>query len=238
MVGVKTHHYPLGVLFLHRSKNDPPFTRKEEQILDELVPYIAQALRQESGVEMLFTSSDKAGLLIFTKEGKLQHICPEGRRLLFLATHPVISKESLTGQSDKVIVPNELINLCSQLTALPKEQYGLIKAPVWKHQNQWGGFQFIPNWLEPHAGDSDGLVAVTIQYQEPQNFKVLRRCDELNLTAKQAEIGLKLVEGHSYETIAQQLKISQHTVIDHVKNIYTKLHIRSRSELIALLISS
>jgi DNA-binding NarL/FixJ family response regulator len=52
------------------------------------------------------------------------------------------------------------------------------------------------------------------------------------LTAKEQEIVCSLVEGFSYKMIADHMNISIDTVRTHIKNIYKKLHVHSRAELI------
>lgn len=52
------------------------------------------------------------------------------------------------------------------------------------------------------------------------------------LSERETEILEKLCEGQNYTSIAQALYISGHTVRAHVKNIYCKLHVNSRAELV------
>ena len=52
------------------------------------------------------------------------------------------------------------------------------------------------------------------------------------LTPRQSQIVEGLVQGLSYKMIADQLLISTETVRDHIKKIYKKLQIHSRTELI------
>jgi len=55
--------------------------------------------------------------------------------------------------------------------------------------------------------------------------------DEANqLSAREKEILQLLVEGLSHKAIAKRLFISPHTVRTHLKNIYEKLHVHSKSE--------
>lgn len=53
--------------------------------------------------------------------------------------------------------------------------------------------------------------------------------DDGGLTEREAEILLCLARGRSYQEAATELNISYHTVADHVKAIYRKLHVHSRS---------
>ncbi len=56
--------------------------------------------------------------------------------------------------------------------------------------------------------------------------------EESDLTARETGI-LKLVEkGLSYSEIGEALNISPHTVHTHIKNIYEKIHARSRPEML------
>ena len=42
-----------------------------------------------------------------------------------------------------------------------------------------------------------------------------------------------LVEGHKYKTAAAELGLSVHTVSFHMRNIYSKLQVHSKSEAVA-----
>jgi DNA-binding NarL/FixJ family response regulator len=54
--------------------------------------------------------------------------------------------------------------------------------------------------------------------------------EENQLSSREKEVLQLLVEGHSHKTIAEHLFISPHTVRTHLKNIYEKLHVHSKSE--------
>ncbi|MBK5284432.1 MAG: response regulator transcription factor [Bacteroidia bacterium] len=54
-----------------------------------------------------------------------------------------------------------------------------------------------------------------------------------NLTDREKEILSCLVEGMSYKLIADECTISIDTVNVHIKNIYKKLHVHSKSEAVA-----
>ena len=52
------------------------------------------------------------------------------------------------------------------------------------------------------------------------------------LSERETEILAKICEGQNYTTIATSLFISGHTVRAHLKNIYRKLHVNSRAEVV------
>jgi DNA-binding NarL/FixJ family response regulator len=53
------------------------------------------------------------------------------------------------------------------------------------------------------------------------------------LTPQETEIIKLLVEGHSYKTAAAELGISVNTVSFHLRNVYTKLQVHSKSEAVS-----
>ena len=64
-------------------------------------------------------------------------------------------------------------------------------------------------------------------------FSPKARAEEEDLTARQKQIVQALIDGDSYKMIADKLMISTNTVADHIKTIYRKLHVHSKSELIS-----
>lgn len=54
-----------------------------------------------------------------------------------------------------------------------------------------------------------------------------------SITPREQEIVNALVDGLSYKMIAQKLQISYETVKQHIKNIYRKLQVNSKAEVIA-----
>jgi DNA-binding NarL/FixJ family response regulator len=54
-----------------------------------------------------------------------------------------------------------------------------------------------------------------------------------NLTPREAEVLNLLAKGYLYKEIADQMKVSYATVHTHIRHIYEKLHVRSRTEAVA-----
>lgn len=84
----------------------------------------------------------------------------------------------------------------------------------------------------------DALSQQADQVAQPQQSPVDERCEALvaahGLTGREAEILLLTARGHSSTFIAEQLFISASTVRFHQQNIYRKLDVHSRQELLSL----
>jgi DNA-binding NarL/FixJ family response regulator len=61
-----------------------------------------------------------------------------------------------------------------------------------------------------------------------------RKSDTYNLSDREREVLKSLVKGYSYKMIADELFISIDTVRSHIKKIYEKMHVNSKSEAVAL----
>jgi DNA-binding NarL/FixJ family response regulator len=70
------------------------------------------------------------------------------------------------------------------------------------------------------------VVALFRQVHPPKNA-------EYDLTPHETRILGMLVEGHNYKTSAVELGVSVNTVAFHVRHIYEKLQVHSRSQAVA-----
>jgi DNA-binding NarL/FixJ family response regulator len=69
---------------------------------------------------------------------------------------------------------------------------------------------------------------VLSHFQQPKKNQI-----ESLLSDREVEVLNALTKGHSYQAIADQLFISVNTVRFHIRNIYEKLHVKSRSQAVA-----
>jgi len=86
-------------------------------------------------------------------------------------------------------------------------------------------------WLTLHAEPYGGtLVSVVIEPTRPAELARLV-VDAYGLSGREREIVGLLAHGHTNAEISRLLRLSAHTVGDHVKNIFSKLAVHSRAEL-------
>lgn len=83
--------------------------------------------------------------------------------------------------------------------------------------------------LDVHEGKgamSPSIAKKVISYFKPKE-------PQSQLTEKEQQVVQLLTDGLSYKMVADRLQISMHTVQSHIKNIYQKLHVHSKAEVIA-----
>ena len=81
-----------------------------------------------------------------------------------------------------------------------------------------------------------GPVALRILQQLQNNQKQDPQL-QFNLSERETEILHGLVNGLTYKMLAEELYISIDTVRSHIKKLYEKLHVHSRSEAVAIAVN-
>jgi DNA-binding NarL/FixJ family response regulator len=80
---------------------------------------------------------------------------------------------------------------------------------------------------------SPSIAKKVLQFFSHKNvILVMPESNDYHLSDREKEILSWMIEGHNYKTIAEKAFISYETVRTHVKKIYKKLHVVSRSEAI------
>lgn len=98
----------------------------------------------------------------------------------------------------------------------------------------------IGGWLNLHASrlrsESDDHIVVVLEPAEPQStLGVLLAA--YGLTARELQLARLVLRGDSTKTIAGALRISTHTVQDHLKSVFDKVGVRSRRDLVGRLLA-
>jgi DNA-binding CsgD family transcriptional regulator len=222
----------LGALSIQRSPGES-WTEDEGWELARLEPFLMLALSEYGNADATLTDSGRQGEIIADPAGKPLFFSAEGRRLLYLATHPRIAPDTKFRSAPEL--PPPVAKLCRNLARIFADD-GTAPAPIHYHRNVWGGFRFTARWLEG-ADRACNMVAISIVHQEPINVRLVRRLGELPLSRRQAEVCFLLASGASNETVAQALGISRHTAIAHGRWIYNKLDVHNKAELVNKLLA-
>lgn len=135
----------------------------------------------------------------------------------------------LPTDQDRSPVPASALNVAAQLLA---REAGVDDHPPRARVHLGGGewCTFGAARLDDPAGV--GSIAVSIE-----RTSTAARADlygrAIGLTAREAELLRELVRGGDTRSVAQRLFVSPHTVQDHLKSMFAKSGVRSRSSLVA-----
>jgi DNA-binding NarL/FixJ family response regulator len=88
--------------------------------------------------------------------------------------------------------------------------------------------------LETHQGGAPMTASVAIKVLQMFRLQTIGKKNEfIDLSQREKEILALLVKGKSYKAVASTCFISIDTVSTHIRHIYEKLHVHSKSEAVA-----
>jgi DNA-binding CsgD family transcriptional regulator len=125
---------------------------------------------------------------------------------------------------DRSAVPAGAYNVAAQLRA---NEGGVDDRPAVTRVHLHGG-----HWLTLRAARMADEIAVSIEATTPMD-----RCDlfarAAGLTVREADLLQLLVGGGDTRALAREMSVSEHTVQDHLKAVFSKTGARTRRELVA-----
>lgn len=226
---IKQAGNPHGVLLVTRSEKDSCFNEYETSALRSLMPFIADSLSCQSGSNQSHYKSF-CGTLLFNLKYKLVHASSEA---LSAVNHAGQGNSILA--NSKTILPSPLFSLVKNYVSLYRSG-GSDAIPSCVMKSRWFDIECRASWLDAENTDREPLVSVTLFKVFPKNIFIWRRNHQWGLTNKQWMVVFLTLQGMTHEEIAQELKISYYTVIDHMKHIFRKIGVNNRSQLISTLL--
>lgn len=228
----------VGQISLYRSASDPPFSKADERALAGLTHYLGLGFGDRVGFDHsswdhAFHDSEESGLIAADEQGHIKLVSPHARKLMLLAFHGVVSPQSILATDDRVLPP-QLQRLCQDLRNTFRG--AAADPPVLHTENPWGRFVFRAQWLENASGSDNALIGITVHHQHLRPLALLSRLRPMPLSDKQRQVVLYLASGQSHADIAGRMNVSVNTANYHVKQVYEKLDIHNRSELLPKLL--
>jgi DNA-binding CsgD family transcriptional regulator len=217
-----------GFLDLWRTAGDTPFTDAELQLLAEDVPAITAALRlcqARSFGEPTRASTQPGPAVLF--------LSPELRVLGQTPDTDAYLRALLPTEADRRPMPAGAYNVAAALLAA---EAGLFDHPPMARVRPVGGtwLTFRAARIDAGGPPADRDIAVTIELSSPAERRSLYTRSH-GLTARETELVDLLVDGADTRSIAGALYLSEHTVQDHLKSIFSKTGTRNRRTLLARL---
>lgn len=211
-----------GAVHLARRAASGPFRQHDADALAAVTGAIARGIRASLRFDAARRGSgvDAPGLLVLGPGNDVELITPPARELL-----AAISTDAAAYAEDDL--PASVYSLASFARAAPQAaQAGanVVTVPA------------DDGWVTLHASlpgqAADGRVALVIERATGARSATVR-LEAFGATAREREVATLLARGLSRAEIAEALVLSPHTVEDHTKNLYEKLGVASRQELVA-----
>ena len=216
-------------LTLSRVVGEAAFSEQDEQLLAQLVPYLAHALNAPVVTPVQMVDAGESAVVVINQGGTVEHESADGRRLLLLAANPRLAPGAVAWRGES-LVGSLIETLLDRLNAVAAGRS--TAPPVVELYNPWG--KFI---LRAYPMDSIGAgpIVIVIERHVPLKLKLQNAMQFTSLSVKQKEVCLLLTDGSSYQNVAARLGVRPSTIIDHVRKIYDKLDVRNHHELLSKL---
>ena len=207
-----------GLLCLHRAQARAGFAAADATRLGTLAPHIARGLRRAMLTEqaMAATTGDGPGVALLNADGSVRSSTPAGARWL--------GELADLDRPLRQRLPTAVASVVERLNSAGGGELGVARARVLAPSGRW---------LTVHASrldDEDMSVAVVVEPTSPVELASLIIA-AYGLTARESEVIQRLLTGLARKTIASELRISLHTVNDHVKAVFDKTGSSSAGEL-------
>jgi DNA-binding CsgD family transcriptional regulator len=211
-----------GYICLHR-EGGVDFSRDEVAYVRRLAPYLAEGIRAGALMSSaeLSTGPDAPGLVVLADDGSLLSITSTGERWL---------DELGYLDAERFGLPAEVQALAAKARA---DDSATGELPRLRLRTRAG------RWAVLHASRlaAPGLDGIAVIIEEPSPAEVAPVLMlAYGLTKQEQRLTSLVCRGHSTRELAERLQITANTVQDHLKSIFEKTGVRSRRELVTLIL--
>ncbi|HEX8771874.1 MAG TPA: LuxR C-terminal-related transcriptional regulator [Acidimicrobiales bacterium] len=218
-----------GVMCLHREDSPFGFSDRDVSIVRRLAPHLAEGLRRAVLLQPTgYATPGPAGPGIVVLDEQLSVVSVNATAEMWLAE---ITDADWPASTE---LPVAVYAAVAQLARL--EADGQLASEVSSVRLRTGAGR----WLALHAsrlsGPQGATTAVVLEPASPTQLASML-LDAHGLTPAQVRVAGLILQGRSTNQIVNELRISAHTVQEHLTAVFDKVGVRSRRELVAALLS-
>lgn len=222
---------PWGSLVLFRRREDPHFAPEEQQLLARLVPHIGAGM-QRAVLQSLCSPAEQharstPGVMILGPGGELEYFTPAAEAWL----KDIDDLPSDWPQPRLLPVPvlHATGALRISLAMRTEAEAALVpRVSVLGRSGTW--LTIHASRMESPAGGNSRTM-VMLEPSLPQDLGRIQTA-AFGLTQQEETVAHLVFQGKSTQEMAQELFISAYTVQDHLKNVFDKVGVRSRRDLV------
>ena len=227
---------PRALLTLGRTAEEKPFSPADTRCILAVRPWILHAMDTPPRGEVSSIETGEEAILVCDHFGRVLQMGPNARKLLLYAGNGRIGPGAVVaGLGDAM--PETVRRVCQDMARILSGRPGQV--PQARLATPFGAFRFRAHSLGDSPGQpgAEGLLAVVIRREAPLSLVLVNRVADLPLTPRQRQVAVQIGLSKLPETIQIELDLSPGTYRRHVEDIHVRLDVRSRSELMAALMS-
>ncbi|HET9477526.1 MAG TPA: helix-turn-helix transcriptional regulator [Dehalococcoidia bacterium] len=213
-----------GCARLYRSREWPPFDSVEVAFVASLAPVLAEGFRTAliaPGVEVS-DAPDGPGVLVLDNRGQVESISASAERWL----RDVIDAPAI----DAGLLPRPIRAVEARARAIAVGSESPASVSRCCVPTRTGGWLVLHGTLQ--EGGPEGRIAVIVEPAHPPELAPLI-VRAYGLTERECEVASYVLQGLPTKQIAVALGVSAYTVNDHLRAVFEKVSVNSRTELAA-----
>lgn len=235
----------VGGLALLRCPNSSNFNAHDKKRAETIVPYLTEITKKYRSIQELENRSIildsvinnmpyKKGIIIFNKHNEPIYIDEDAQKFInFLNEEyndsncnitPFHIMEKTSSYLQKHFGTNSWHNL-KDLSIHFKMTLSTDKQP-------------IESYLQSIQGQNSSKYLLLCFESFSLHTSIKRTMDEFNLTQREREVAFLVLQGLSNDQISDKLFISRYTVENHLRSIYEKFCVSSRTSLVSKMIGA
>ncbi len=229
-----------GVLCLHRADATTGFSDEEIALVRLLAPHLAEGLRRAlvvSGVVPSRPGTRGPGIIVLDDDMAITSINEEAEWWMAELVDPAwidLGNGSLPAAVFAAAAVLARVEHDDAPTGTPAPPPPSRPPPAAIRLRSADG-----QWLTLHASRLTGVggeqTAVVLEPARPADVASIY-LDAIGLTPAQTRVASLVLQGRSTQQIVNELRISSHTVQEHLHAVFEKLGVASRRELVATLL--
>jgi DNA-binding CsgD family transcriptional regulator len=228
----RTRAGALGQLRLYRRAERGPFTESERADLGSVMHYVSHGIADagklpQDQFAFAFEDCDEEAMIVTDCAGTIHFASDKGLQLLLLATVRDIAPSAL-GPTLSEGASRAVKLLCSRLTAHSR---GVEMTPAITLDSPWGRF-VLRGYRLNNGEHGEARIGLRIQRQVPMILRFVDAMGRQALSPQQREIALQIALGRSNQEISAHMGVSLNTVAYHVKQLFLRLNVHTRTEAI------
>ncbi|HZV50398.1 MAG TPA: LuxR C-terminal-related transcriptional regulator [Candidatus Dormibacteraeota bacterium] len=212
-----------GIASLWRAEGRPAFSLAEEKLMAELSGALAEVLRRTAllAPRERYDPPEAPGVLVFDARGALESLNDQADAWM---------QELESSAESDITVATQLLTVAARARAISAgRERGVSRARVRGRSGRW----VVVHGFGLRGADGDaGKVVVVIEPAKASEVAPII-VEAYGLTPREQQITQMLAQGHATEEIATRLFLSPHTVRDYLKQVFLKVGVASRGELVA-----
>jgi len=204
--------------------------------LETLAPVVQGALealidrynanRQVEVLAQILNAADEATLLV-DLSGEILFANPKGEEFLALHTEEPLARLSSGAPAEPLLhlIVREMRELAARPETMVRRTLTLASGQAWQ-------LEIVS--LSRSSGEGQSLVILS-PIHLPTGRQLHSRLKAYGVSPREAEVIAHLLRGHRNPEVAEAMGITEYTVKDHLKHLFAKLSVTSRTELFARL---